>query len=323
MMEIICLLCHKFSGVEISSYIADLLDEHEYVIIPGLGAFVSTSRPAKFSDDNSTLLPPSRTVSFNPELKIHDGVLTRYIANHQKITLKQASRVMEEFLGDVMVQLELGEEVFMGNIGSLTLKQGELLFNPGESSYENLESFGLQPIAVSDYDSVSKMDKVTTTAEIRKNPFSQWLWTGSFLLFFLIALTLYFVFYTNNQTIKQSEPAIPKDTTENKKPEPQIFPDSIVFEQNEIKPASKDSIILHSEKELYYTIGGSFRSQQNANEYYEKMRQGGFHPIQLGLIGNFYLVALDTFNTAQGAFEAADQYVRIYRNTDVWIYHRK
>jgi hypothetical protein len=223
----------------------------------------------------------------------------------------------------LMVQLELGEEVFIGNIGSLTLKQGELLFNPGESSYENSESFGLQPIAVSDYDSVSEKDKVTTTAEIRKNLFSRWLWTGSFLLFFLIALTLYFVFYTNNQTIKQSEPAIPKDTTENKKPEPQIFPDSIVFEQNEIKPASKDSIILHSGKELYYTIGGSFRSQQNANEFYEKMSQGGFHPIQLGLIGNFYLVALDTFNTAQEAFEAADQYVRIYRNTDIWIYHRK
>jgi hypothetical protein len=41
------------------------------------------------------------------------------------------------------------------------------------------------------------------------------------------------------------------------------------------------------------------------------------------LVGNFYLVALDTFNTAQEAFDAADQYARIYRKTDIWIYHPK
>jgi nucleoid DNA-binding protein len=323
MLEINCLLCHKFSGVEISSYITDLLDEQEYVIVPGLGAFISSYRPAKFSDDKNTLLPPSRSLSFNPELKTNDGLLIRYIAQQLKITSQQASRLIEKFSGDVMVQLELGEEVFIGSIGSLALKHGELQFNPGELSKENSESFGLQPLSVSDNAPAADKKEAGSVVEERKKPFSFWIWTGSFLLILLIALSLYFIFYSEHQTIKQSEPAIPKDTSATQKPEPQISPDSTVIKQNETGPASKDSIIQRPGKELYYTIGGSFKSQQNANEYYEKMSLKGFQPIQLGLVGNFYLVALDTFNTAQGAFAAADQYARIYRKTDIWIYHPK
>jgi hypothetical protein len=309
--------------VDISLYIADLLDEHEYVIVPGLGAFISSYMPAKFNDDKKILLPPSRAVSFNPELKINDDLLTRYISQQKKITLTQASRVLEKFSGDIMYQLELGEEVIIGNIGSLTIKQGELLFNSGESSHENSESFGLLPITVPDYTSISEKEEVTPVDEERKKPFSRWIWIGSFLLFILIALTLYFTFFSTHQTITQSEPAYQKETSDSKIPEPLISPDSTVFVQNEIKPASKDSIILHPRKELYYSIGGSFRSQQNANEFYEKMSLKGFHPLQLGLIGSYYLVALDTFITAQEAFEAADQYAGIYLNTDVWVYHPK
>jgi hypothetical protein len=323
MLEINCLLCHKFSGVEISSYITDLLDEQEYVIVPGLGAFISSYKPAKFNDDKNTLLPPSRSLSFNPELKTNDGLLIKYIAQQQKITPTQASRVLEKFSGDVMVQLELGEEVFIGNIGSLTLKQGEIQFNPDELSKENAESFGLQPLTVSDFEPVSEKEEVTPNDTIEKKRFSRWIWIGSFLLIFLIVVSLYFAFIPKHHSLQQSISVIPKDTTTTIKPEPQISPDSTVFEQNEIKPVLKDTLTQHPRKELYYTIGGSFRSQQNANEYCEKMNLKGFHPIQLGLIGNFYLVALDTFNTAQRAFDAADQYARIYRKTDIWIYHSK
>jgi nucleoid DNA-binding protein len=323
MLEINCLLCHKFCGVEISSYITDLLDEQEYVIVPGLGAFISSYRPAKFSDDKTTLLPPSRSLSFNPELKTNDGLLIRYIAQQLKIPSQQASRLMEKFSGDIMIQLEHGEEVYIGSIGSLTLEQGEIRFKPGELSKENSESFGLQPLSVSDYASAAEKKEAGPVVEVRKKPLSFWIWTGSFLLIILIALSLYFVFYSKHQTVKQSEPAITIDTTATQKPEPQISPDSTVINQNETWPASIDSTIQRPGKEWYYTIGGSFKSQQNANEYYEKMSLKGFHPIQLGLVGNFYLVALDSFNTAQGAFDAADQYARIYRKTEIWIYHPK
>jgi hypothetical protein len=309
--------------VEILSYISDLLDEHEYVVIPGLGALISSYRPAKFSEDNSTLLPPSRTVSFNPELKINDGLLARYIAQQKKITLTNAAAELERYTGDVLYRLEAGEEVLWDNIGSLILRQGQFTFNPAGSSQENSASYGLQPVVFSDFKTISEKKDEDPVQGKRKKRFSRWIWTGSILLFFLIALTFYFAFFTNHKTIEQSEPTIHKDTTENKKPEPQVSPDSTVFEQNEIKPASIDSLFLHPRAELYYTIAGSFRAQQNALEYYEKMRLKGFHPIQLGLIGNFYLVALDTFFTAKDAFDAADKYPTVNRKTEIWVFHPK
>jgi nucleoid DNA-binding protein len=309
--------------MDISIYITDLLEEHEYVIIPGLGAFISSSRPAEFSDNNNILLPPSRALSFNPELKINDGLLTRYIAQQQKITLTQAARVLEQYKGDVMYQLEAGEVVFIGNIGSLTLKQGQLMFSPAESSKENSESFGLEPVVVSDYKPDSfKKEEIAGNGKSGKR-FIRWIWIGSFLLIFLIALSLYFVFSTTHQTIKEAGPVIQQDTLDNQKPGTVINPDSSVIEQDEIHSVLKDTLTRHPRKELYYTIGGSFRSQQNANEYFEKMNQKGFHPIQLGLIGNFYLVALDTFFTADDAFEAADLYAPVNRKTEIWVYHLK
>jgi hypothetical protein len=309
--------------MDIFLYIADLLDEHEYVIVPGLGAFISSYKPAKFNDDKNILLPPSRTLFFNPVLKINDGLLTRYISQQQRITLTQASRQLEKFTGDVMYQLELGKEVFIGNIGSLTQKQGELMFIPTESSVENSESFGLQPVAVSDYASILNKKTAIPVDEISKKRFSLWIWIGSLVLILLITLPLYFIFFANRKAVRQTEPVIQKDTLVNKKAVFPTSPDSAIFEQNEVKSVLKDSVTLQPKKELYYTIGGSFKSQQNANEYYEKMNLRGFHPIQLGLIGNFYLVALDTFNTAQEAFSAADHYARIYRKSDVWIYNPK
>jgi nucleoid DNA-binding protein len=309
--------------VDISFYIADLLDEHEYVIVPGLGAFIFSYRPAKFNEESSILLPPSRVLSFNPELKINDGLLTRYIAQQQKITLTQASRLLEKFTGDVMYQLELGEEIFLRNIGTLIVQQGKLMFNPAESSQINSESFGLQPVTFSDNPSMLENKEVITADNKRKNLFSRWIWIGSFLLFFLISFSLYFVFFTNHQLVTPPDPDIQNDSLDNKKPETGLTPDSTFFEQNEIKPALNDTLAQHPRKELYYTIGGSFRSPQNANEYFEKMSRKGFHPIQLGLIGNFYLVALDTFFTADDAFKAAVLYSPINRNTEIWVYHAK
>ena len=309
--------------MDISLYLADLLEEHEYVVVPGLGAFISSYSPAKFNDDRTVLLPPYRILSFNPELKINDGILTRYIAQQQKITLTQASRLLEKFTGDIMYQLESGHEIFFKNIGALINQQGKLMFNPAESSQIISESFGLQPLTFSENPSIPENKEVITADQKRKNLFSRWIWIGSFLLFFLIAFTLYFVFFSNHEPVKPRGPASQKDTLDNKKPETVLTPDSTIFEQNEIKPVLKDTLAQHPRKELYYTIGGSFRSQQNSNEYFDKMNKKGFHPIQLGLIGNFYLVALDTFFTADDAFKAADQYSRVNRMTEIWVYHPK
>jgi hypothetical protein len=53
------------------------------------------------------------------------------------------------------------------------------------------------------------------------------------------------------------------------------------------------------------------------------MSELGYHPIQLGKAGDFYLVALDTFHTASEAFEAAEQYAPVLRKTEIWVYHIK
>lgn len=54
-------------------------------------------------------------------------------------------------------------------------------------------------------------------------------------------------------------------------------------------------VIPHTES--YYTVGGSFKSPENADKFFNLLTAKGYHPVHLGLTGNFYLVAIDSFAT--------------------------
>jgi hypothetical protein len=317
--------------VNIPLYIADLLDDHEYVVVPGLGAFISSSCPAQFNDQKTILLPPSRSIYFNPDLKINDGLLTGNIAQKQKITLQQANHVLEQYTSEVMFQLDQGKEVVFDRIGALSMIDGALKFIADISSQENPESFGLNPVAVPELSQGSDLPKNILHDEKRHKKLTPWIWLGSFLLIAVACLSVFFILLDNKPKAPQTKQSIHQDTLKTIKPDTlQILKpviqnpaDTGGIEQPEIQAIQKDSLLIHPGKELYYTIGGSFKSQQNANDYFDRMVLKGFNPIQLGLIGNFYLVALDSFSTANDAFKAANQYSLLFRNNGIWIYHAK
>ena len=63
----------------ISFHIAYLLTQHEYVIVPGLGAFV-VSLPEKDKTSRWGILsPPVYSLEFDQELKHDDGLLANSI----------------------------------------------------------------------------------------------------------------------------------------------------------------------------------------------------------------------------------------------------
>ena len=66
--------------MKISSYIFELLQSHDCVIVPNFGALVARNISAKISSDGSKIFPPNKELSFttrapNPFNDEHLGML--------------------------------------------------------------------------------------------------------------------------------------------------------------------------------------------------------------------------------------------------------
>ena len=92
--------------MEITAYIKELLVENDYVIIPGLGAFVAGYKPAHTDDTQESILPPSKEVTFNRKLKNNDGLLVGTIASEEGISRFDALKKVEEFRENIQYRIK-------------------------------------------------------------------------------------------------------------------------------------------------------------------------------------------------------------------------
>ncbi len=137
--------------VSFGKEIYTLLLQHDIVIIPGLGAFVSEYHPAEISDDSDEIKPPSKNISFNPDLKNNDGLLVGHIAEKLHISHFNALVRIEKERDEMLFKLDKGDEVFVEGVGTLSHdEQGAIVFQ--ESLEENmlLDSFGFEPMSISE-----------------------------------------------------------------------------------------------------------------------------------------------------------------------------
>lgn len=63
--------------IELAKHIEVLLLENDCVIIPDLGGFITHYQPAYYEEKEGIYLPPVRTIGFNPQLTMNDGLLTQ------------------------------------------------------------------------------------------------------------------------------------------------------------------------------------------------------------------------------------------------------
>lgn len=308
----------------ITSCISDLLEEHEYVVIPGLGSFMSLYRPARFDQEEDLLLPPSQQVAFHPEVKEDDGVLANYLARRLKIPSLQAASMVEKFTDEVLYRLDHGEEVEFEKLGTLKRVEGRIVYTPGKEAVLT-DAFGLGPVPVqnrklktSEYES-----PVIQGLETSPRKFKKWLW---FLLIPLLALVPVVVILIRGNVRKEPSPA---QSTRQEIDLPVAgdtlirSADTLRIEQPAESPVPPDSLPLLPGKGLYYMIGGSFLSKENADKYFQRMEVKGYQPIHLGKTGSFYLVAIDTFQNRGDAFDALNQYHERNPRDEVWIYHSR
>lgn len=132
--------------MKIAGYIADLLYEHECVVIPGLGGFLSRDHRASVHPVKHYFKPPGREIVFNPYLRTNDGLLLSYIARFEQLSYQEARGKLDRFVLKCLAVLEEGKRIHFRKIGSLSFNNDkQIVFEPDERYNYLSEAFGLTP----------------------------------------------------------------------------------------------------------------------------------------------------------------------------------
>jgi len=130
--------------IMIACHIADLLFDHECVVVPGLGGFIKSFSPATIRIDASQMYPPSGKVAFNAGLSANDGLLANYIATAENTTYREALYSISSWVEQCHIQLKSGNTLKLGGIGELFINSsGKLEFAPDLIANFNADAFGL------------------------------------------------------------------------------------------------------------------------------------------------------------------------------------
>lgn len=112
-------------------HIAYLVEHHDCVTIPGIGAFIARENHARYDEVNGILYPPIREISFNGDITFDDGLIVTSYARQRCVnytTALESVRCDTAILSDV---LSIGGGVFIPSVGRLQKNlQGVFSFTP-------------------------------------------------------------------------------------------------------------------------------------------------------------------------------------------------
>jgi hypothetical protein len=122
---------------------------NNYLVLPGFGGFVLKSQAAHFVSGGAQLKPPSKTISFNSQLRQNDGLLSIWLQNNLKCTAEESLRHLVDFSEYCTSILNAKRRLSIQDIGFFYLDfENNICFEPQPDSNFLTGSFGLSPISL-------------------------------------------------------------------------------------------------------------------------------------------------------------------------------
>ncbi len=340
----------------INRYIKELLNEHNRVIVPDLGAFLYKGESSKI-------------IYFNEFLRFNDGLLLNYIAEQGKMDKIEAAKQIKGYVEETNKNLQAKKKVVIEGIGYLYLDENEKiqmksdaipelqteepLGKPSIASEEPkatekaepIVTFekpaseinsGVKPLVSFDFPETKTESpkptlqappptkvKTATPASKKKNtppPTAKGnrtiLWITSIVVITIISLLYLFIIKPLYQNKAKEKKAVITNANL----------DTIVIAkkdstQETIQPVAKQNNtipITSSGHKKYRLVVGCFVQENNADKVVQKLRNEGFSPEKFAKIEQMYFVSIASF----GNKASAEQYLRELKAKgykDIWI----
>ena len=253
--------------MSIAKHIIELLYNHDCVIVPGLGAFLTKSITA--SHNNNVFSPPKKSITFNGMLKENDGLLANQISTTDNISYNAALKKIKK---DVKVLLSslYNDKVEIDNIGVFELNdEKKIQFQPNKDVNFDPNSYGLE--------SFTRPLRKTSSPEekIKKLSIPDYAIKYAAVLILLIGIsTISYVSFDEYQNGQKVESLANAQKLILKNVQTATFD---LGEYAKINIPVKQSIMSTSSNSIYYSvIAGSFRSMDNANKKLKSLIDLGY-----------------------------------------------
>lgn len=135
--------------IELSRHIESLMLRHDCVIVPGLGGFVTQYVPSRHIAGENLFLPPYRSVGFNQQLTLNDGLLVQSYMQAYDTSYPETIKLIEEAVSKLKSTIQAEGEYELHGIGRLSLGiGGNYEFTPNEAGVLSPELYGLDSFSV-------------------------------------------------------------------------------------------------------------------------------------------------------------------------------
>ena len=309
---------HLFA-MTLSEYITDLLYRYECVIVPEFGGFVTNTQSARISNYSNTFYPPSKKLTFNNHLKNNDGLLANYIASVDKMPFKSAMNFIRFEVNQWKEELA-NTDVTLEGIGTLSLDDGKIVFQPQKEVNYLTDSYGLGTVVSSEIKrevykkQVEELEeKAPILVQEREKERPNYLKYAAIFILGLSLLSLAGYQLYQDQEHKREVAASKEQRKEmNEKIQQATF----------IVSDALPSIILDANRTTYpyHVIAGAFRFPENADKMVKLLQDQGFENARILGINQWGLtqVSFDSYDTRSDALNSLYK-LRKSMNEDAWL----
>lgn len=141
--------------IELARHIEILLLENDCVIIPDFGGFIAHYQPARYVKEENLYLPPVRTIGFNPQLTINDGLLVQSYMQAYHTDFPDATRMIEKEVIELKENLYKEGCTEIHGIGTLHYNiHNSCEFHPNEDGALSPALYGLSSFSINGLDKV-------------------------------------------------------------------------------------------------------------------------------------------------------------------------
>ena len=286
--------------MKISTYIFELLQSQDCVIVPNFGAFVARNISAKISSDGSKIFPPNKELSFNKNVVKNDGLLLNAIASNENINYDAAEQKIINWVKRINKKLEKQKYIEIKNIGSISLENSKYIFAPNQNSIFLKSSYGFNSI---DSSHIIRRQKNINNVYLK--------YAAVFIIF--LSLTGLFTksYFDNVNEFNKASYAEANLEIEKKI-------QKATFNINTSLPVVK--LPIRKQYGSFHIIAGSFRLEENSLKMISQLKVKGFIEARKVGVNKFGLlqVAYNSYDTVEEARLALSD-IRTKEDVNAWL----
>lgn len=306
--------------MSLAKHIQDLLYRYECVIVPGFGAFLSQREAAVINSETNTLLPPTKTISFNRQLLKNDGLLANYVAETEKVSYSTALTIIADFVHQIEVSLKTERKADLENIGQFSISEEDTLqFEPANTVNYLTDAFGLAPVQATKITPKLSKEVVSTTKTntdkelvnfTPKNRATLYKYAAVGIIAVGLSGILGLNFYSSNV----QEHNIAEQQEAETKLEQQIQEATFVIDN----PLPAITFKVENQPGNFHVVAGAFRMEENAEKKVAELKKEGYKARLIGQ--NKYGLHQVVYSSHKTRRDATNALIRIKKtNKAAWL----